>query len=283
MNCGNPTPRRRFDLAAAIERDELALHFQPRVAADSLQVIGAEALLRWKRDGVRWEGVPAVAELSADEFALLWRWELCRLRVLFARLKRNGWLPSASVPGFFVSLNLSYKQMTSQCWADELLEMMGDSDVPGQCLEIELTEQGVVEDFEFADSSFELLRKTGVAIALDDFPEGGSSFLRLAQFSFDKVKVDRVMVPKISDPIHVWQKKREILADLARIVARTGATLVIEGIETNAQYEFLSTLGAAEWQGFLWGKAVPFHELLGQVPGLCPAAAEPSWDGTTHG
>lgn len=275
-------PSARFELAAAIERGELALHFQPRVTADSLQVVGAEALLRWRRDGVRWEGVPTVAELTADEFALLWRWELHQVGALFAQLKRSGWLPSASAPGFFVSLNLSYKQITSRCWADELLEMIEDSGVPGQCLEMELTEQGVVEDFVFAASSFELLGEAGVTIALDDFPEGGSSFLRLAQFNFDKVKVDRVMVPKMTDPVHVWQKKRDILADLSQIVARTGAALVIEGIEANAQYEFLRPLGAAEWQGFLWGKAVPFQELLSRVPALRRAAGTPSWSGTAH-
>jgi EAL domain-containing protein (putative c-di-GMP-specific phosphodiesterase class I) len=255
-----------FRLASAIADDQLALHYQPRLCAESMQVVGAEALLRWNSNGGGWHGVAALNDLDADEFDQLWRWNLTCVAQAFEQLKRLGWRPTESRPGFFISLNLSCKQIGSSCWADELLAMIKASDVPFQCVEVELTEHGGTDDFEVAVSSFEQVRNAGVAISLDDFPEGGSSFMRLAHLMFDKVKIDRGMVPKASDPVSVWMKKRDILGDLRTMVERMGARLVIEGIERYVQYSFLSSLEPHEWQGFLWGRAIPLSEL---IPRLC--------------
>jgi EAL domain-containing protein (putative c-di-GMP-specific phosphodiesterase class I) len=79
---------------------------------------------------------------------------------------------------------------------------------------------------------------------------------------FDKVKIDRGMLPSVDDTVSVWMRKREILRDLQIMVERTGARIVIEGIERHVQYSFLSSLQPMEWQGFLWGRAIPLSELM---------------------
>lgn len=252
----------RFDLRQAIAREQLALHFQPRVVAGGMRMIGAEALLRHSTDGKNWHGVDGLASLSADEFGLLWQWKMGQLARCFAALRNCGWNPAPGAPGFFVSLNLSHEQLGSEAWAQQLLDALGANRIPGSCIEVELTEQGTVTDVMLASSAFERVRAAGVVLALDDFPEGGASFLRLAQFKFDKVKLDRCMLPVLEDPVSVWMKKRTILKDLLGVIERNGAVPVLEGVEREAQYRFLSGLGITEWQGYLWGKAVPLHELL---------------------
>jgi EAL domain-containing protein (putative c-di-GMP-specific phosphodiesterase class I) len=239
-----------------------------------MQVVGAEALLRWNGNGGGWHGVAALNKLCADEFDDLWRWNLSCVARAFAQLKRAGWRPTEVRPGFFISLNLSCKQISSNTWADELLRMIRQSDVPFRCVEVELTEHADAENFAAAAVAFERVRNAGVAISLDDFPEGGSSFMRLAHLMFDKVKIDRGMLPGVDDTVSVWMRKREILRDLQIMVERTGARIVIEGIERHVQYSFLSSLQPMEWQGFLWGRAIPLSELMPRLSCLDDAPVQ---------
>lgn len=254
----------QFDLHRAMHMGRLMLHYQPRVHANltTVRTIGAEALLRWTPDGATWTGVPALDELTEDEFELLWSWKMAQIKEAFAILRQAGWRPVVNDPQFFLSLNLSHKQLGTGKWADQVLDLLCEAGVPGQCIEIELTEQGSVPDIVMAFSSFEQLRAAGVTLALDDFPEGGSSFVRLAQFKFDKVKVDRSMVPDTLESVATWMNKRRILQDLTAIIIRAGATVVIEGVERERQHRFLHTLGVSEWQGYLWGKPAPIEQLL---------------------
>lgn len=272
--------RGNFHLAAAIEQDHLALHFQPRICAHSLQVIGAEALLRWNPTGEQWIGVSALSQFEAPEFSHLWSWKLEQVRTAFATLRARGWQPTPDYPEFFISLNLSHKQIASHAWVEQVLDLLDDCGVPGQCLEVELTEQGAVHDFPFVSTAFELLRNAGVTIALDDFPEGGSSFLRLSQFKFDKVKIDRTLVPQLGDPVAAWLKKRQLVSDFIGMIGRTGASVVVEGIERDMQHKFFRKLDVAEWQGFHWGGAVSLDALVPRIACLAPGTTVSSSNAT---
>jgi EAL domain-containing protein (putative c-di-GMP-specific phosphodiesterase class I) len=170
-------------------------------------------------------------------------------------------MPTSDDPGFSISLNLSHKQFQTEAWAQQIFQLLERTGIPGACLEVELTEQGGIEEGLWVESAFEHLRAQGVAISLDDFPEGGSSLLRLARFKFDKVKIDRCMVPAMGESQEVWRKKREILSDLVDLIRDTGAEAVVEGVERVEQHNFLACLPIREWQGFLWGGAVPLDAL----------------------
>lgn len=255
----------QFDLRNAIASGRLDLHFQPRVCAAGNRVIGAEALLRWSPTGTHWSGIQALSSLSSEDFALLWRWKLVRLKQVFLQLRSHGWLPANGDPGFVVSLNLSQKQLANNVWADELVALVDEGTVPGGAIEVELTEQGAPFDHVAAASAFEYLRSAGIRIALDDFPEGGASFLLLSQFRFDKVKIDRCMVPGVDEDVGIWLRKRQLLEDLLHIITRSGAAPVLEGVEQPIQHRFLSNLAISEWQGYLWGKPMPFSSLVDRL------------------
>lgn len=256
----------RFDLESAIAAGRLSLFFQPRVAGPRREMVGVEGLLRWRCDQRGWIGVHAISELSADEFTMLWRWELEQVERAFQALRTAGLIhDSPAARKFFISLNLSYKQLQDDAWAQQVLDLLRRTRTPGCYLEVELTEQGTAADDMLTLSAFERLRGAGVAIALDDFPEGGASMLRLAQIRFDKVKIDRCMVPQYRDSMSIWTNKRAILSDLIAMIGRAGAEVVIEGVEQDAQFHFLSALPVSEWQGFLWGGAVPLEQIVARA------------------
>lgn len=257
--------KKTFSLQDAIQNKRLALFYQPRVSAETLKPTGAEALLRWQEDEGQWSSVPDLHRLSCDEFAELWKWKLGQVKEALNLIREQCGYYSQGVP-FVVSLNLSHKQLHSYEWATRLLRMLAESDAPNECLEIELTEHHGLRDLIVEESSFEMAREAGVCLTLDDFPEGGQSFLRLAQFKFDKVKIDRSLVPTAADSAKVWLTKKELLRGLLAIIDRMGASSVIEGIENELHYKFLSGLPVHEWQGYYWGKAMPLAELLLMVP-----------------
>ena len=254
-------PIETFSLRSAIEQNRLALFYQPRISAKTLKLVGAEALLRWQVDEGRWASVPDLHMLSASEFAELWSWKLEQIKGAFEQIRGQCGYQVCGAP-FVLSLNLSYKQLHSYEWATQLLAMLAASDAPNECFEVELTEQHGFRDLVIEESSFEMAREAGVALTLDDFPEGGQSFLRLAQFKFDKVKIDRSLVPSASDSARVWLMKKELLRGLLEIISKAGASSVIEGIENEMHYKFLSELPVHEWQGYYWGRAMPLAELL---------------------
>jgi EAL domain-containing protein (putative c-di-GMP-specific phosphodiesterase class I) len=257
---------RDFDLRRAIDAGCLDLYFQPRVNAEGAGIVGAEALLRWTPDGTTWTSVHCLGELDSEEFGLLWRWTMDRLTDVIRKLRQHGWAPTQLRPDFFISLNLSQRQLATDEWARELMLMLKQSEVPGACIEVEITEQGALFDYVAASSALEMLRSAGVQIALDDFPEGGASFLLLSRLRFDKVKIDRCMVPTQDEAVSIWLKKRNVLEDLLMIIARTGAGAVLEGVESPVQHRFLAPLAIDEWQGYLWGKPMPLNNLLEVLP-----------------
>jgi EAL domain-containing protein (putative c-di-GMP-specific phosphodiesterase class I) len=254
--------RPHFDLRAAIAADRLTLFFQPRMSDDAERIIGAEALLRWSPCGKEWSGVPGLSDMEREDFDLLWRWTMHHLVQVVAALRARGWNPRADARPFFLSLNVSQKQLASDQWARELLALLAELDLPGSAIEVELTEQSCALDHVLVSVSLERLRAAGVSIALDDFPEGGSSFLLLSRFQFDKVKLDRCMVPMEDEAVSIRFKKKHILEDLLNMIERNNASSVLEGVEKPVQHRFLHCLSIKEWQGYLWGRPMPLQSLM---------------------
>lgn len=257
------------DLRAALEAAEaappgaadgqLALHYQPLLAADGRTVEGYEALLRW-RHPVRGPIPPVDFIPLAEDSGLivpLGRWVLQTACAAAAR-----W-PA----GLTVAVNLSPAQFGAGAIDQQVREVLADTRLPAARLEVEITESLLLTHTEDVTATLRALDAMGVKIAMDDFGTGYSSLSYLWRFPFHKVKIDRAFVLHLVDDAKVQLIVRSIVS-LARSL---GLRVNAEGVETEEQLKLLQELGCDELQGFLLGRPAPLEQLL---HGVAAAKAE---------
>jgi PAS domain S-box-containing protein len=256
----------------ALQRNELVLHYQPKIDVAAGRVVGAEALMRWRRDG---ELVPPSEFVSlAEETGLIvpiTEWairEVCRQIVAW---RAGGVEP---VP---VSVNISSRHVQRADLSRPVREALRESGVAPGLLELELTETVLMQNIETAGTLLLALKQLGVALSIDDFGTGYSSLSYLKRLPIDTLKIDRSFVRDL-----------ELASDNAAIVAAIIAMshslrlrVVAEGVETEGQMRRLAEQGCVLQQGWLFAKALPaadFADYLrraaGGVPGLAVQAGE---------
>jgi len=252
-------------LRKAIEHNELVLHFQPQVDLRSNEIVGAEALIRWRHaDGhmvMPTQFIP-LAE-STGLIVPIGQWvinEACR------QLKRwieRGWTKAQ------VAVNVSARQFRS---ADLTLTVSGALSLyqlpPGH-LELELTESMLMDDPERTICIMHELKELGVQLSLDDFGTGYSSFSYLSRFPIDTLKIDQSFVRHVATE----RESALIAASILDLAKRMQLKVIAEGVETPAQRDYLRESGCDEMQGYLFSKPLPVHEFdtLLQRSGLIPA------------
>ncbi len=237
------------DLREAIERNELELHYQPILDLRRNVVTGFEALARW-RHPVKGMVPPALFIPVAEDSGLilpLGEWalrEACR--------KATQWPDDLRV-----AVNLSPTQFTAVGLVSMIEEILNETGLAPGRLELEITERIFMENNESTLSMLRRLKELGVRISLDDFGTGYSSLSYLRSFPFDKIKVDRAFVSDLkenSDHIVIVQA----VVSIARAL---GMTTTAEGVETEDQQKFLTTLGCDEVQGYLYSAPVPVERV----------------------
>lgn len=253
-----PALDERLDEVRALESDlrgaqalgQFELHFQPQVAVRTEELIGFEALLRW-RHPTRGLVSPAVFIPAAEELGLIagigdW--------VLRAACRAATSWPD-DLP---VAVNVSARQFED---ADNLVAgvtaALALTGLPGHRLEIEITESALLNNPADVIDALRQLRAMGIRIAMDDFGTGYSSLSQLHSFPFDRIKIDRTFVAG---------EGREATQDaLIRAIAALGCGLgmstVAEGVETPRQLERVRAGGCDSVQGYLFSRPVPTHEL----------------------
>ncbi|ARJ66706.1 hypothetical protein WV31_14020 [Magnetospirillum sp. ME-1] len=249
------------DLRHALERDELRLLFQPQVDLASGQVVGAEALLRWDhpREGLV---MPSRFIPVAEESGLIvpiGRWVLehaCRLG--------HSWTNAAG-RDLRISVNLSPRQFRAKGLAREVETILQSHGGGRLCLELELTESTVMHDADEAAAILRKLKDMGVRLSMDDFGTGYSSLAYLRDFPFDMIKIDRSFV----DSLHRGRGGEAIVRAVVGLARSLDLGVIAEGVETEAQKEFLTREGCDEMQGFLFSRPIPaeaFVTLLRNPP-----------------
>jgi diguanylate cyclase (GGDEF)-like protein/PAS domain S-box-containing protein len=262
----SPRRRREEELRRAIARGELELHFQPvcRIADD--RVVGAEALLRWRRgeDAVSLPGEFLDLAEEAGMLETIGAWvvdETCRFAGEWSRRSHRR----ASV-GF----NVPAQQIADPGFADAVAAAVARHGCAARDLVVEITESTAAGDREGLMSSLLRLRQIGVRVAIDDFGAGYSSLQRLQELPVEILKVDRSLVAALGtgSPPAVMRATVELARSL-------GLELVAEGVETSAQRDHLRTLGCVWGQGFFWGGGLPPEPFLARwAPSLrAPAPA----------
>jgi diguanylate cyclase (GGDEF)-like protein len=237
---------RRFQLVTqfrqALETGQVTVHYQPKIALPSRQVVGVEALVRWRH--------PEFGPLDPDEFvpaveatglvdaltSFVMEKSLQRVRLWLDRGLRMS-----------TAVNLSVRNLADANFPDLVAEALRRYDVPPQLLTFELTESGVMSDPERALPVLRRLHAMGVVLAVDDFGTGYSSLAYLRQLPVDEVKIDKSFVLGMGTDLGDMAVVRSIV----ELGHSLGLTVVAEGVEEDSAREQLVTMGCDVAQGYL--------------------------------
>jgi diguanylate cyclase (GGDEF)-like protein/PAS domain S-box-containing protein len=244
-------------LRRALERDEFVLRYQPKVDLASGEVVGAEALLRWRLPG-HGEIAPSQFIPLAEESRLILdigAWVLNKVCADYA-----DWKERVSDPGR-VAINLSLKELSQASFIPRCRSVFEQYRVPPSCVELEITETTLMLDAEHTLPLLDELRAMGVHLSIDDFGTGYSSLSALQQFPISTLKIDRSFVTNAAaDP-----DDATIVRTIIEMGRSLGLQVIAEGIETEEQRYFLLHSGCQLGQGRLFGEpmsSAAFLELL---------------------
>jgi EAL domain-containing protein (putative c-di-GMP-specific phosphodiesterase class I) len=233
------------DVRLALERGDLELHYQPLVDAGSGAVRGAEALLRWPRDGgfVAPDTYLPVVERS-NLIAPLTDFVLDRALAAAAGWRRDGYQIG-------VSVNLATANLTEADLPGRVLHALRRHGVPPAALTLEITETAAIDDNALAEHVLAALESLGVGLAVDDFGTGHSSLVRLARFPICELKIDRSFVREMHTA------KRPIVATAIQLAHALGMRVVAEGVEDEATLAALRELECDLAQGYHISRPLP--------------------------
>ena len=253
-----------LDLRTAIETDMLCLHYQPIVSSRTGEIVGLEALLRW-RHPVHGDMSPAdfipIAE-NAGLLPSLGEW-------VFSHAMED----SKRWPHLDVSVNLSPVQFRHVDLEITLRRLITEYGVDPSRFVLEITEGVLLEATEHTNLILDALRSLGFKTALDDFGTGYSSLVYLCNFKFDKIKIDRSFVGRISRV----DISRTIVQSVVRIGRGLGMGIVAEGVETEFEALMMTKLGCTELQGYYYSKPIDtdqMSELLGSFQPKRPSRSK---------
>jgi predicted signal transduction protein with EAL and GGDEF domain len=237
------------ELKAAHLEDELYLEFQPICDVRERRMVGFEALGRWRS--------PKLGLVRPDEFIrIAERTDL--IRNVTEVLLRKALAEAANWPAeLYLSFNLSALDISSVPRSRRLLDIVGESPTPPERVHFEITETAVTRDFRQARASLALIKEAGCHVSLDDFGTGYSSLSYVHRLPFDTIKIDRSFVAEVDTDVASAQIIKSVI-DLCR---NLGLACVVEGVETEAQCEILTFLGARVMQGYLFGRPTPAEAL----------------------
>lgn len=252
-------------MRAGLRRGEFFLLYQPLVELNSGAIVGVEALLRWQRGNGELVG-PDLFIPIAEQTGLITR---LTERVLdLVEIDAGAYL--ASHPDFHVGVNLSPADLRSHAVAEHIDGLLERSGARPSNLIVEITERGFL-DLDSARAVIEALHTRGVEVAIDDFGTGYSSLSYLESLDLDFLKIDRSFIEAIGTGAPTSQVIGHIIA-----MARTmDLAMIAEGVESQAQRDFLHAQGVQYAQGWLFGKPMPFADVVRQIRAQSAAAVAP--------
>ena len=240
------------DLRHALERNELELHYQPKIDLFSGKVNSVEALVRWRH--------PEIGMIPPDKFipiaentgliTALGYW------VLETACQQVSQWHDAGYDYLTVAVNLSAVQFRQHDLLEKIHNTLEKTGICAHQLELEITESTIMEDIDSASSTMRALHCSGIHISIDDFGTGYSSLNHLKRFPINTVKIDRSFIRDITTD----SDDAAIVSAIVAMSHNMGLKVIAEGVETKEQLEFLSSLECEEIQGYLFSPPVPHHE-----------------------
>lgn len=233
-------------LVQAIERDEFVLFFQPQVAAASGELIGAEALLRWQHPQRGLLGPAAFIDV-AERHRLMRDLGAWVMRA--AALQARAWHLHGVAP-VRIAVNLSRMEFRLDGFKDLVAKVLSDLDVPGDWLELELTERMLMDEIAGAPATLAALRELGLTVSVDDFGTGYTSLSHLTRLPLDKLKIDQSFVA----PLPADQGAAAIVQAVIQMAKGLGLQVSAEGVRTQAQRDLLVEWACDGLQGEMIGE-----------------------------
>lgn len=253
----NPSSRRiemEKKLKNALKNEEFQLYYQPQFDLHSDQLVGTEALLRWRHPE---EGLlPADHFISiAEESGLslpIGEWVLHEVCTQAHAWQKEGIKPLR------ISANLSSRQFAFTGLRNNIGKLVSQFELDPSLLELELTEKTAMQQVESTLKTLTSLKETGINMSIDDFGTGYSSLNYLKQFPIDRLKIDRSFIADIT----YSQNNAAIVAGIISMAKCLDLKVIAEGVETEEQLNFLRLNGCNEVQGYLFGHPQPADQFV---------------------
>lgn len=236
------------NLVDALKNRELSLNYQPLFCLKDNKVIGAEALLRWNS--------PILGNVPPDQFISLAEHngqinEIGNFVLHTAISQAAKWY--VLQPGDFrIAINISPVQFRYSSFAEHIADLLTLYQLPASALELEITEGILLQDEHIAQRTIKKLQQLGVRVSLDDFGTGYSSLSYLQKYSFNTLKIDRCFITNIEKN----EQDRELSKAIIAIGKKLDMHVIAEGVETQAQDDFIKFEECDYGQGYLYGKPV---------------------------
>jgi diguanylate cyclase (GGDEF)-like protein/PAS domain S-box-containing protein len=242
------------DLRKALDKKELFLQYMPRVDAQTTQIVGVEALIRWNHPD--WGLIfPAEFIPIAEETGLIvpiGEW------VLREACKQNKQWQDMGLPPIAVSVNFSVQQLLKQNILQTIDQIVDESGISPDRLEIEITESAFISNEKEVIQLLVELKKRKIKVSLDDFGTGYSSLYLLKRLALDTIKIDKSFVEEIlTDPVN-----KSIVECILNLAKALQMNVVAEGVETAEQYAFLKEQKCNEIQGYYFSRPIDTEELV---------------------
>jgi EAL domain-containing protein (putative c-di-GMP-specific phosphodiesterase class I) len=241
----------KTDLAYALERSELLLHYQPIVDLRSGRITSFEALMRW-RHPKRGMVSPGSFIPLAEETGLIVEMGRWLLEESLGQLHRwHALFPSAEP--FGMSVNLSARQLEDDRIVSDIARAVAGAGVPASAVTIELTESVLVDGSGPPRERLQAITQLGVHLVADDFGAGYASYAALQQMPFSGLKLDMSLIEGLADP-QADSRGMVHVRSLIEMAATTGLSVVAEGVECAEQVAILADLGCRRAQGFYFAR-----------------------------
>ncbi|MEP6517291.1 EAL domain-containing response regulator [Microcoleus vaginatus] len=259
-------------LRHALAQGEFQVYYQPQVNIATGQVIGAEALVRWQNPD---RGIISPCEFIplAEETGLII--QIGEWVLLSACAQAASWLAAGFSP-FTISVNLSARQLSDPELKARIVQILETTGLEPANLELEMTESALVENATVAGATLNQLKALGIRIAIDDFGTGYATLGYLKQFAFDSLKIDRIFVRNANEDT----QNAAITTAVILLGHSLNMTVIAEGVETEAELDFLKQHQCDIMQGYLFSRPEPaaiIESMLVADPSLFapPPAAAP--------
>ena len=241
-------------LRHAVERDELRVHYQPKVSLDDGAAVGCEALVRWQRPGVGLVPPADFIPLAEDTGLIvpIGKWVLRQACEQAVRWNQER-------PGrpLSMAVNLSARQLAEPDLVALVADILAETGLDPALLYLEITESTLMADTAAAARALAAIKDLGVHLSIDDFGTGYSSLSYLKRFPCDEVKLDRTFIADLArDPVD-----RAIVRAVVTMAHALGHRVTPEGVETVEQLSILRSIGCDWAQGYYWSRPLPAAEL----------------------
>jgi len=241
-----------LELRAAIATDQIEVYFQPIVSVATRQIVGFEALARWRST--------LLGPVSPAEFIPIVE-EIGLMEEMGAAMLRRACNACAGWPDEVnVSVNLSSTQFRSGNLESTILGALAEAQLAPERLDLEITESTLLEDRGDTRRTLQSLRTQGMRVSLDDFGTGYSSLSYLLSFPLDRIKIDRSFTMGLG----IQERASVLVEGVSSMSRKLGMSVLIEGVETAKQLRMIEALGTiSEAQGYLFSRPVPEKDVAG--------------------